>query len=166
MKKLFLFALIVFIFFPLSRSVNAQTLTPTPDPCTPDAPLSAPCPVHYDSTNVAIPRTKTWVSSLISSIVQLLGPKNASFDWAGSLSPSGNKYAAAKILPSLGQQLQQSSENDLKPSDLQVVTTPDPQQKPFTMSSVLCITNPENGTITQISSSDRIESKDVPGLPQ
>ncbi|MCX6792227.1 MAG: hypothetical protein NT149_04290 [Candidatus Gottesmanbacteria bacterium] len=163
MKKNFFLTFVIFLLFIILQPAHAQT--PTPDPCGTDAPLATPCPVRYDTTNVVIPQTQTWVSSLVNSIASLLG--TAKFDWTGSLRPLDDTYnIGSNKFTDLSQQIQQSSENDLKPAALQVVTTPDLQPKPFTMTSVVCALDPQTGIVTQISSSDRIESKDIPGLTQ
>ncbi|MCX6794294.1 MAG: hypothetical protein NTY06_04300 [Candidatus Gottesmanbacteria bacterium] len=166
MKNIVFFFIIFFLLSP-AHPIHAQTPTSTPivaDPCNPDAPLSVPCPVKYDSTNTVIPREKTWVSSLLQSIANSL---HVEFNWAGSLRPSNDTYnIGSEKFTTYGQQILQSSETDLKPAALQVVTTPDLQPKPFTMTSVVCATDPETGKVTQISSPDRIESKDIPGLTQ
>lgn len=168
MKKIFSFLIIVSLWCTVSRPAAAQTPTPTPDPCSPDAPLSTPCPVRYDTTNTVIPRNKTWVSSLVDSIAKLLGKQMmAEFNWTGSLRPSGDQYhIGSEKLTTYGLQIKESSETDLKPAALQDITKPDEQQKLFTMTSVVCTQDPQTGAITQISSSDRIESKDIPGLTQ
>lgn len=166
MKKIIFFAIISFLLLTIMQPADAQT--PTPDPCSKDAPLSTPCPVRYDTTNTVIPRTKTWLSSFWDSFGALFGKQmQAKFDWAGSLRPSGDKYSiGSEKLTTYGQQIQQSSENDLKPAALQDVTKHDAQPKTFTMTSVVCARDPQTGAITQILSSDRIESKDIPGLTQ
>jgi hypothetical protein len=174
MKKIVFLIFISFFLLTVVHPTYAQTPAstrdestrggPTPDPCSPDAPLSAPCPVRYDSTNTVIPREKTWVSGLLESIANGL---HVQFDWAGSLRPSNDTYKiGSEKFTNYSQQILQSSENDLKPAALQVITTPDLQPKPFTMTSVVCAKDPDTGKITQISSSDRIEAKDIPGLTQ
>lgn len=152
-----------------SGTVFAAVPTTTPDPCSPDAPKSIPCPVRYDVTNVVIPRSQTVASDLVSSISQLLGQKlTATFNWAGTLIPAGGYHAASPKLTNYGQQVQTATENELKPAALQAVTTPNPtaQQPTFSMTSVECVHDPQTGAvINQFPSNERIDSKDpIPGL--
>jgi hypothetical protein len=163
------FPVIVIFFLLFTVLLPAHAQTPTPDPCSKDAPKSAPCPVRYDTTNVVIPRSQSWVSSLVGSISQLLGTQiAATFNWAGILRPSGDKYnIGSQKFTTYGQQIQQSSGSDLKPAALQDVTIPDEQPKKFTMTSVECVHDPQTGAIVQqIPSSERIETGDIPGLTQ
>lgn len=167
MKKLASLALILFLLGTVSSSVSAQT--PSPDPCDPAAPDSVPCPVKYDITSVSIPRTQSWTSAIAGSINQLLGQQvNAVFNWAGVVRPAGNALGVgSEKLTNYGGQIGQSSSTDLNPAALQDIQIHDQQPKPFTMTSVECVRDPQSGRlVNQFPSSERIETKDIPGLSQ
>lgn len=166
MKKYILGITILVLWFTLATPIAAQTPTPTPDPCSPEAPLTTPCPVKNDITNVVIPRQQTWVSSLVDSINKLLGQQvAATFNWTGVLRPAGGLHTGSDKLKRYGQQVQDASDAELNPSQIQAVEQHDQQQKQGSMTSVECVHDPQTGAVVnQFRSSEVITTKDIPGL--
>jgi hypothetical protein len=168
MNKIFCFIIVLFVLSVVSQQVAAQAPTPTPDPCSPDAPLSVPCPVERDSTNVVIPLQQTWISNLFNSINEALGqPIQGSFDWNGTLQPLNGYHTGSDKFSAYSQQLQQASDTDLNPAALQDIEKHDEQPKKFTMTAVECVIDIKTGQVTQYPSIERVStSEDIPGLKE
>lgn len=139
----FVVLFILILSLGVSKPAVAQTLTPTPDPCSPDAPLSVPCPVARDSTNVTIPLQQTWLSNLLNSI------------WSSSLQPANGYRTGSEKLKTLNNQIQNASDVELNPAALQAIEKHDEQPKNQTMTSVECIVDAD-GQMRQYRSTERI----------
>jgi hypothetical protein len=125
--------------------------------------LTKPCLTTGDGVNTVIELTQTEIKT--SNIIGELVGKDIQINWLGILTPLGDIYRNAnKKLDTMGSQIQTASDMDLNPAALQTVEQHDESSKAATMTSRVCVEDPQTGEMKSAVSKTTILSADQPWL--
>lgn len=122
-----------------------------------------PCVTTGDGVNTVIHLTKT--QEFTSNIIGFFVGKETAMSWLGILEPSNNIYRNANDkLNTLGNQIQLASDYELNPAQLQDAERHDESSKAATMTSRVCVVDPQTGKMVSAVSKTTILSADQPWL--
>lgn len=162
MRYLRNFIVLCIIFFSLAGTLPVHAVDPLfAVPGCDD--ITKPCATTGDGVNTVIKltQTQTKTTNIIGSLIGTEIPMK----WLGILKPLGDIYRNANTkLDTLGNQIQTSSDSDLNPATLQSVEQHDESSKAATMTSRVCVLNPNTGQMESAVSKTTILSADQPWL--
>lgn len=123
------------------------------------------CHVPVDIVTSRIPLSKDDINTFGINPVGIV--KTAVMNWAGVVHPDGNFHMSLDRLSNqYSQEVQQASDLDLNPAQLQFIETHDTTEKKFCVTARLCVSDPTTGKLAGdfLTDTEFCTADDIPGL--